>query len=127
MKENVRKAWEVAGVVVVLAVALCGCSHNVGTGFQGKLINLGYDPETNKVGIQYYDGVLVTGISRENSESTMTYKSATGGENGVNASGTTTHELTYTSKIGHQITGYFVDAVEAGASVSELKEYADGK
>ena len=123
-----------AAAVVLLAlvglfvlIACCGCSHNVGTGFNGQLINVGYDPETNKVGIQYYNGCLVTGIARENSESSMIFKTTSGGETGTNAKGTTTSEMTYTNKVGRQITGYYVDAIEAGAKPEDLERYTADK
>ena len=130
MTERTMNLWQALGVAIILlmlAVALCGCSHNVGTGFNGQLINVGYDPETNKVGIQYYNGCLVTGIARENSESSMVFKTTSGGETGANAKGTTTSEMTYTNKVGRQITGYYVDAIEAGAKPEEMKAYVDGE
>lgn len=117
------------GVILLLVFALAlaavcgGCSHNAGMAINGKFINLGYDPETNKVGIQYYDGVVVTGIARENSESALTYTTTTGGENVVNAKGQTTSEMKYTQKIGKQITGYYVDAIAAGAKAKDLNAY----
>ena len=116
--------WCVAGLC---ALFLCECSHNVGMAINGKFINLGYDPETNKVGIQYYDGVIVTGMARENSEAQLVYETTTGGENGVSTKGSTTSKMTYTNKIGKQCTGYLVDAVKAGASVEQLNEYTSTK
>ena len=130
MTDSMKKAWEAVSVVIILlmlAVAICGCSHNVGTGFHGQLINVGYDPETNKVGIQYYNGCLVTGVARENSESSMIFKTTSGGETGTNAKGTTTSEMTYTNKVGRQITGYYVDAIEAGAKPEDLEGYTADK
>ena len=112
-------------ILIALALVCAGCSHNMSTAFNGKLINLGYDPETNKVGIQYYDGVLITGVARENSETAFSYKTSTGGENGVTAKGSTTSEITYTSKVKAQITGYYVDAIKAGASAEELNKYTN--
>lgn len=116
--------WCIAGVFMLF---LCGCSHNVGMAINGKFINLGYDPETNKVGIQYYDGVIVTGMARENSEAQLVYETTTGGENGVNAKGSTTSKMVYTNKIGRQVTGYYVDAIEAGAKPEDITTYVEGK
>ena len=52
---------------------LTGCGHNIGTVVHGKFINIGYDPELNKVGIQYVDGTMLTGLQKEKSKSGMKY------------------------------------------------------
>lgn len=90
--------------VAALCLALCGCGHNVGTAFNGKVFNIGYDPELNKVGIQYYDGVLVTNVQKENSETSLTFKDTV-----KKGDVETVSELTYGQKNGEQVTGYAVD------------------
>lgn len=90
------------------AAMLCSCGHNIGTVVHGKFINVGYDPELNKVGIQYVDGVMATGLQKEKSETTLTFEDAAE-KDGVKTSTT----LTYGSKNGDQITGYAVDAIKA--------------
>ena len=92
----------------LVAAMLCSCGHNIGTVVHGKFINVGYDPELNKVGIQYVDGVMATGLQKEKSETTLTFKD-TAEKDGVKTSTT----LTYGSKNGDQITGYAVDAIKA--------------
>ena len=91
--------------IAALCLALCGCGHNVGTAFNGKVFNIGYDPELNKVGIQYYDGVLVTNVQKENSETSLTFKDTVKKGNDIE----TVSELTYAQKNGEQVTGYAVD------------------
>lgn len=90
------------------ASMLTGCGHNVGTVIHGKFINLGYDPELNKVGIQYVDGIMATGLQKELSESSLKF-SDTAEKDGVKTSTT----IEYGFKNGEQITGYGVDAIEA--------------
>lgn len=87
---------------------LTGCGHNVGTVIHGKFINVGYDPELNKVGIQYVDGIMATGLQKELSESSLKFAD-TAEKDGVKTSTT----IEYGFKNGEQITGYGVDAIEA--------------
>lgn len=106
-------------VAALAVIAFAGCAHNIGTAFSGKVLNLGYDPELNKVGIQYYDGVLITGLNRENSSDelnfTDTLKNADKGE--------TTSTFKYKHQTGKQISGYYVEALEAGAKAEDLDKY----
>lgn len=92
----------------VAAFMLTGCGHNVGTVIHGKFVNLGYDPELNKVGIQYVDGIMATGLQKELSESSLKFAD-TAEKDGVKTSTT----IEYGFKNGEQITGYGVDAIEA--------------
>ena len=90
------------------ALVLTGCGHNIGTVVHGKFINIGYDPELNKVGIQYVDGVMATGLQKEKSETSLKF------EDSVEKDGVKTATiLEYGSKNGDQITGYRVDLEEA--------------
>lgn len=90
------------------ASMLTGCGHNIGTVIHGKFINVGYDPELNKVGIQYVDGIMATGLQKELSESSLKFAD-TAEKDGVKTSTT----IEYGFKNGEQITGYGVDAIEA--------------
>ena len=97
-----------ASTAAALCGPLCGCGHNIGTCIHGKAFNIGYDPELNKFGIQYYDGVIVTGLQKELSSTSLNFTDTTE-KNGVK----TTSTLTYGTKQGDQITGYAVDAIKA--------------
>lgn len=93
---------------------LTGCGHNIGTVVHGKFINVGYDPELNKVGIQYVDGVMATGLQKELSETSLSFTDSVE-KDGVKTSTT----VDYASKNGAQVTGYQVDAIRAA---NESKE-----
>ena len=90
------------------ALVLTGCGHNLGTVVHGKFINIGYDPEINKIGIQYVDGVMMTGVNKELSKNKLKFID-TVEKDGVK----TTTELDYSGENGAQVTGYQVDAIRA--------------
>jgi hypothetical protein len=93
---------------------LTGCGHNLGTVVHGKFINVGYDPEINKVGIQYVDGVMMTGVNKELSKNNLKFIDSVE-KDGIK----TTTELDYSGENGAQVTGYQVDAIRAA---NESKE-----
>lgn len=104
--------------LAALAVAMAtGCGHNIGTCIHGKVFNIGYDPEMNKFGIQYYDGTVVTGLQKDKSKSSMTYTDTVKGRDGIE----TTVTLKYNSENGDQMTGYGVDAIKAAAELERAK------
>lgn len=43
-----------------------GCGHNVLTYSTGKCLNLGIDPGTGKLGIQYVSGEQITAVEKDN-------------------------------------------------------------
>jgi len=98
-------------------LALTGCGHNIGTCIHGKVFNIGYDPEMNKFGIQYYDGTVVTGLQKDKSKSSMVYTDTVKGKDGIE----TTVTLKYNSENGDQMTGYGVDAIKAAAELERAK------
>lgn len=108
-------------LVITLALfamlILTSCGHNIGTVVHGKFINIGYDPELNKVGIQYVDGTMLTGLQKEKSKSGMKYID-TVEKDGVK----TITELDYSTENGAQVTGYQVDMVEAMGEANVNKE-----
>lgn len=111
---NVAVVWgTIFGLLGIIAalLLLTGCGHNIGTAFSGKFANVGYDPEFNKFGIQYYDGVIVTGLNKENTETKLVFEDSAEG-NGGYKTGT---KMTYDHKTGDQVTGYRVDLEEAKA------------
>jgi len=97
-------------IILALAAALVltGCGHNLGTVVHGKFVNIGYDPEINKIGIQYVDGIMMTGVNKELSKNKLEFiDSAKKGDV------ETTTTLKYNSENGAQVTGYQVDLEKA--------------
>ena len=98
----------IIALIAVSALFLTSCGHNIGTVVHGKFVNIGYDSELNKVGIQYVDGVMATGLQKEKSQTSLKFAD-TVEKDGVKTSTT----LEYGAKNGDQITGYAVDAIKA--------------
>ena len=93
---------------LVLTLMFCSCGHNLGTVVHGKFINVGYDPEINTIGIQYVDGVMMTGVNKELSKNKLKFIDSVE-KDGVK----TTTELDYSGENGAQVTGYQVDLEKA--------------
>lgn len=95
--------------LAALSVALLtGCGHNLGTVVHGKFINIGYDPEINKVGIQYVDGIMMTGVNKELSKNALRFTDSAE-KDGIKTSTT----VEYSNENGAQVTGYQVDLEKA--------------
>ena len=95
--------------LAALSVALLtGCGHNLGTVVHGKFINVGYDPEINKVGIQYVDGIMMTGVNKELSKNALRFTDSAE-KDGIKTSTT----VEYSNENGAQVTGYQVDLEKA--------------
>lgn len=114
-----KKIYMIFALLVVLFVS--GCSHNAITYSDGIGFETTLRPDTGSFGINFRYGKILTAVVRENTELEMTGEGKggasgnTSGESSGNASGSVKF------KIGHQITGYYVDALEAGAKPSDLK------
>ena len=106
-------------IILALAAALVltGCGHNLGTVVHGKLVNVGYDPEINKIGIQYVDGIMMTGVNKELSKNKLKFTDTA--EKGDVKTSTT---VEYSNENGEQITGYGVDAIEAAAELEKARQ-----
>lgn len=101
----------------LVAAMLCSCGHNFGTVVHGKFINFGYDPELNKFGIQYVDGVMMTGMNKELSKNEFKFKDSAE-KDGVKTETT----VEFKNENGAQVTGYAVDAIEATAEVERARQ-----
>lgn len=98
-------------LAAVAAVMLTSCGHNLGCVVHGKFVNFGYDPELNKFGIQYVNGIMMTGMNKELSKNTLVFTD-TAEKDGVKTSTT----VEYSNENGAQVTGYQVDAIKAQAN-----------
>jgi len=101
---------------------LTGCGHNLGTVVHGKFINVGYDPEINKIGIQYVDGVMMTGVNKELSKNNLKFIDSVE-KDGIK----TVTELDYSGENGSQVTGYQVDAIKAQAELEKARQANGGQ
>lgn len=89
---------------VALAIMVSGCGHNVLAFSSGKFLNLGVDPNTGKMGVQYVDGEQVTVVERDNAVLTVEMK------DGLDATGKKTTKVSkITYEIKEQVTGSDVE------------------
>ena len=95
-------------LATIVTLALTSCGHNLCTVVHGKFINIGYDPEINKMGIQYVDGIMMTGVNKELSKNKLKFIDSAE-KDGIKTSTT----VEYSNENGAQITGYGVDAIKA--------------
>lgn len=83
---------------------LTGCGHNVLTFSSGKALNLGYDPNTGKAGVQYMDAEQITVVEKDNAILTVEM------EDSLDADGKTTRKVSkITYEIKEQVTGADVE------------------
>ena len=125
MNERTMNFWRTFGVVVVLlmlAVALCGCSHNTVSYGDGIMLETTINPETYAFGVSLRYGKILTACTRENTEIEMTGGNTTPTGTGTEGGAAKT-EASVRMKVGRQVTGYLVDAVEAGADAKDLNAY----
>lgn len=91
-------------IATFFAIICTGCGHNVLTYSSGKYLNVGYDPGTSKLGIQYVDGEQLTTVEKDNNTLTVEM-SDTFDVNGK----VTTKIAKITYEIKEQVTGTDVD------------------
>ena len=107
----------------MLLVWLTGCSHNVLTFGKGFAIESTIRPDSGNFGVIVRFGDLLTVCARENTEVEMDGGFEFDGSASTAGTGVSTNG-NVRMVIGPQITGYYVDAIAAGARPEELKEYA---
>ena len=94
--------------LIFLCLILTGCGHNLLTVSEGTFLNIGYDPNNSKVGVQYVDGSQITVVEKDNA--TLEVEK----ENVLDASGKITskkYKIKY--EIEEQITGSDTDMEKA--------------
>lgn len=96
---------EIISLIAMGAILLLtGCGHNVLTFSSGKALNLGYDPNTGKAGVQYADAEQITVVEKDNAILTVEF------EDSLDADGKTTRKVSkITYEIKEQITGADVE------------------
>lgn len=91
-----------------LLMLLSGCGHNLLTIQDGSYLNIGYDPNTSKLGVQYVDGNLITCVEKDNNKLQVEK------ENVLDANGKITSKKTkIVYEIKEQITGSDTDMEKA--------------
>lgn len=95
-------------IALAVTLTLTSCGHNLGCVVHGKFVNLGYNPEINSFGIQYVDGIMMTGVNKELSKNKLKFIDSAE-KDGIKTSTT----VEYSNENGEQITGYGVDAIKA--------------
>jgi hypothetical protein len=118
-KKRIVPAWLIA--VVLLLICACGCSHNVVTYSDGVGFETTMRPDTGNFGITFRYGKILSATVRENTEVEMQGDANAG--TGKDTTATAAANGAVKVKVGKQITGYYVDALNAGATPKQLKEY----
>ena len=93
---------------LILICLLSGCGHNILTVSEGTFLNIGYDPNNSKVGVQYVDGSQITVVEKDNA--TLEVEK----ENVLDANGKITSKKTKIKyEIEEQVTGSDTDMEKA--------------
>ena len=100
-----------------LITILTGCGHNILTFGDGFQIEGGFIPQEYKITFAARWGKILTVCARENTEIVVEGDGKVKAESATDAG----EKSKVTIKIGPQITGYFVDALRAGAKPAELR------
>lgn len=106
-----------------LLILCSGCGHNAvqysdGIGFETVI-----RPDMGQFGITFRYGKILSAAVRENSEVEMTGEGSGSGNFGNDKTAGANNSGSVKVKIGKQITGYYVDALEAGATPEQLGKY----
>ena len=113
-------------MLAAVTLLLAGCGHNVFNYSDGIGLETTFRPDSGNFGITFRYGKILSVVARENTEVEMTGEGqGTGGTDGKNGNASSSGSVKI--KIGQQITGYYVDALKAGASAEELKKHIEQK
>lgn len=118
-----------------LLIVCSGCGHNAITYGDGVHASVGYNPEQATLNATFMYGKILNAVTRDNVEIDMNGKAAGDVSASANkADGATSPVSAGTStdgslkvKIGRQINGAYVDALEAGAKPDELNKFGAEK
>ena len=112
-------------IAAVAIVLLAGCGHNVVTYSDGVGFETTMRPDTGNFGITFRYGKILTATVRENTEVDMQGESSAGANKDTTANAGASGSVKV--KVGKQITGYYVDALKAGATAEQLDKYTAKK
>jgi len=103
---------------VLSAAMLCSCGHNAIIFDKGFGLHAGVDPEHFSADIRFAYGEALTLAARDNIEIELV-SDVEGGQEQATADVKTGSKLII--RIGEQVNGYFVEALETGASADQIK------
>lgn len=106
----------------LFAMLVGGCSHNVITYSDGVGFETTFRPDSGNFGFVFRYGKILNATVRENTEITMTGNGTGSGSPGTGATGSASSSGAVKVKIGPQVTGYYVDAIKAGATPAQLEK-----
>lgn len=109
--------------LAALSVAmLTGCGHNAIQFSKGIGFDAGFDPEHMSARVNLRYGEILSVAARDNIDVEL----ATGIEGGQEQAAASTHtDSSLKIHIGPQVNGYFVEAVEAGATADQIRALHD--
>ena len=110
-------------LVIICMLSLVGCSHNSINYSDGIGFETTFRPDSGNFGFTFRYGKILSAVLRENSAIEMN------GTNKVDSNRNTNVNTDGNVKIniGKQITGYYVDALKAGAKQEKLNEYLESE
>lgn len=107
-----------AFLATLTAAMLCSCGHNAIQFSKGIGFDAGFDPEHMSARVNLRYGEILSVAARDNLEVEL----ATGVEGGQEqATASTKTDSKLKIKIGRQMNGYTVDAIEAGATAEQFE------
>lgn len=106
---------------ICVLLLLAGCSHNNITYSDGIGLETTLNPNTYTFGFNFRYGKIFTATVRENAEIEMLGDGSGTADNASSTSATASGGVKI--KIGNQVTGYYVDALGAGATPEQIQEY----
>lgn len=126
MKKIIKDMAALFGMILFLlgcSLLFTGCSHNAVTYSDGVGFETTMRPDTGNFGITFRYGKVLSVAVRENAEVEMQGAGAAGAGGGEDSSANANGSVKV--KIGQQITGYYVEALKAGATAETLDKYTE--
>lgn len=130
--KNIEKISRAILVIFIVAVVtffillLSGCGHNAVNYSDGVGFETICRPDTGNFGFVFRYGKILSVTARENTEVEMAGSGQGGATAKDNTQASTSSSSNVKVKIGRQITGYYVDALKAGAKAEKLDTYLIG-
>jgi hypothetical protein len=112
-----------AALFGAMLVVCAGCGHNAINYGDGVGFDFGVNPESCSLSFNLRYGKILSAVVRDNAEIELTGTVDANGENGSASKGGVSSDGNVKIKIGRQINGAYVDAIEAGATYKQLDDF----